>query len=240
MIRDWLTGFRDKIFGIQKLEFLLTEEINRELSFKFREQKAIEILKPYFPRRFLFETGFSLNFQTIQHIANDIIIYNPKTILEIGSGISTLILDNFISELDYNPKFISVDQDSNWQLQLKNQTRNVDYFAFDISTQNQFSLDGRGNWFDIPLNSELRGEKYDLVIIDGPKGFESKNARYGVVKFLRNRIGKNSIIFVDDTNRKDERFLCDSLLREFSFNHCDSFYNYSRLCFEREFTTSPS
>src|SRR5690606_5248637 len=165
MIRKWLIEIRDRIFGIHKLKFLLIQKIERELDFKFREQKAIEILKPYFPSGFVFETGFSLKFQTIQHIANDIIINKPRVILEIGSGISTLILDNFISELDYKPEFVSIDQDSIWQNHLKRYSKNVDFYAFDIVENNEFSMDGIGNWFDIPSNSELRNKQFDLIIV---------------------------------------------------------------------------
>lgn len=240
MIKNLLTAFRDKVLGIQKLEYLLLEKMKKEIDFGRKEQKAIEILKPYFPKGFVFETGFSLNFQTIQHVANDIVANRPKTILEIGSGLSTLILDNLISELGYNPEFISIDQDSLWQGELRKKTESVDFYMFDICIKNEFSLDGKESWFDIPLDSPLRNKIFDLIIIDGPKGFESKNARYGILNFLKGKINESTILFLDDTNRDDEKFLKKGLINEFSFKVCDSYYNYSRFSFNTGLITSPS
>ncbi|PSL01263.1 hypothetical protein [Cecembia rubra] len=235
-----LVNLRDWVFGIQKTGFLIQEKVKEIVWFRTKELKAIEILKPYFPKGFLFESEFSLSFQTIQHIANDIVIHRPKTILEIGSGLSTMILNNLIKELDYRPEFISLDQDENWQKHLLNYCDLVTFKNFEISEKNEYSKKGKGKWFDIPNDSDLLNYNFDLVIIDGPKGFESRFARYGILNFLKGKISKSSIIFLDDTNRNDEKFLLNSMRDQLGFTHCKSFYKYSRLSFQDGINTTPS
>lgn len=78
-----LKKLRDRIFGVEKMVYLSTQKMEEISSWKMRELKAFEILKPYFNKGFLFETGFTISFQTFQHIANDIVLFKPKTILKI-------------------------------------------------------------------------------------------------------------------------------------------------------------
>ncbi|MCF1750314.1 class I SAM-dependent methyltransferase [Mariniradius sediminis] len=230
---------RDKIFGVEKLEYRIVKRTMEYSDFKFKELKAIEILRPYFPSSFVFETGYTLSFQEIQHIANDIVIHRPATILEIGSGLSTIILSNLISELGYKPEFISIDQDASWQKHLQGQCKNVDFYDFEIGSNSEFAMEG-GKWFTIPPNSILRKKKYDLVIVDGPKGYESKFARFGIVNFLKERVNESSIVFLDDTDREDEKFILKQLKELPPLKFSQSFNKYSRLSNKQALVTSPS
>lgn len=239
MIHDWIVNLRDKVFGIDKLEYRIVKRTMEYSDFKIKELKAMEILKPYFPRGFVFETGYSLSFQAIQHIANDIVISKPQTILEIGSGLSTIILSNFISELDYNPEFISIDQDPAWQKHLQSQCQNVDFYDFDITSNSEFAMEGN-KWFEIPEDSMLRRKKYDLAIIDGPKGSESKYSRFGIVNFLKEKITESTIIFLDDTDREDEKFILQQMKEDLCFNICKTFSRYSRLSNKDIIITTPA
>jgi hypothetical protein len=239
MIGKWLTKVRDKFLGINKLEYRIGRRNEALIDSKFKELKAIELLKGYFPQGFVFESTYSLSFQTIQHIANDIIVNRPATILEIGSGLSTIVLSKVIKETGYKAEFFSVDQDRTWQDHLKMHCDNVNFYQFEIGTSGEFAMEG-SNWFDIPLDSILRTKKYDLVIVDGPKGSESRLARYGIVDFLRGRLTETAIVFVDDTDREYEKVLLWHLRDMMPFRHCETFYRYSRLSNDNRVVTSPS
>ncbi|WP_114750064.1 hypothetical protein [Pleomorphovibrio marinus] len=234
-VLKWLIKIRDKAFGLNKINYQFEEK----LIIRIRELKALEILKPYFPTGFLFETDYSLPFQLIQHICNDILIYKPKTIIEFGSGLSTIIISNFLKEVNLNVEFISVDQDKNWQNLISRHCNSVSFFSFEISDNNPFSKNGDGKWFDIPNKSELLNKNYDLVIIDGPIGKKNKFARYGAINFLRNKLTKSSIIFIDDIHRFDEQILAKDFVIEFNLKKID-IYKYSRLSHNYNIITSPS
>jgi glycosyltransferase involved in cell wall biosynthesis len=232
-ILKWIIRIRDKAFGLNKINFQFEER----LIIRVRELKALEILKPYFPKGFLFETDYSLPFQLIQHICNDILIYKPKTIIEFGSGLSTIIISNFLKENNLDVEFISVDEDENWQSLISKHSNSVSFFSFGISENNPFSKNGGGEWYNIPKNSDLLIKSYDLVIIDGPIGKNNKFARYGALNFIKNKLNESSIIFIDDVNRYDEQILARDLARDFNLNKVE-IYKYSRLSHNYKIITS--
>jgi hypothetical protein len=236
----WLSKLRDKLLGISKLEYFLDKKVAQSVANSTKELKALQILQPYMPKSYVFESGFSMSFQAIQHIANDIVVYRPESILEVGSGLSTIILNNVIQQLDYNPSFISLDQDPDWQEHLKIQCPSVDFRSFSISKENHFSFQGKGSWFDIPAGNDLLNKTYDLIIVDGPKGSESKYARFGILGLLRGRLGKLPILFLDDTDRHDEKMIRDAAKEMLGFKEIKDFKRYSRLSFSDKFFTTPS
>jgi predicted O-methyltransferase YrrM len=237
MIRKWIIRFRDRFFGIDKLEL----KINSEQSYNFRELKAMQILKPYFPGDYIFESEFSLSFQIIQHIINDIIIYKPQTILEFGSGLSTIILNNFIEQNSLKIKLISIDDDLKWQESLKERCNSVDFFNFSLLYNHPFSFEGKGVWYNIPENHFLYELKYDLVIVDAPKGSLSKMSRYGFIPFVQERLSENGVVYIDDTHRVDEQRIADlySVTGSAKVN-VRKYHKYTRFSSDQIYYTSPS
>ena len=44
-----------------------------------------------------------------------------------------------------------------------------------------------------------------MLVIDGPSGFIQKHSRFPALPVLFDRLAKNSIIFLDDAAREDEK-----------------------------------
>ncbi|TFV97257.1 hypothetical protein E4S40_00960 [Algoriphagus kandeliae] len=243
-MRSFLAKIRDKLFGIDKIAFLIKNESEKQIQkadFKYRELKAIEILKPYLPDGFLFETSYSISFQTIQHIINDIVIYKPKIILEFGSGLSTLIIGNFIKKQKLETKLISLDDDNSWQNLLKSQSKEVDFYCIPLIENNPLSFQGKGIWFGIPSDHPVTKEKYDMVIVDAPKGSSSKFSRFGFIPFVKDRLSKDAIIYLDDTDRFDEKVISDFIISELGNRMTiQKYYRYSRFSSNQDYYTSPS
>ncbi|MBD8490436.1 hypothetical protein IFO69_16920 [Echinicola sp. CAU 1574] len=235
---------RDKLFGINKLGYLIAAEgkRNRELSsYNMRELKAIELLKSYFPEGFLFETGFSISFQTIQHIINDLIIYKPKVILEFGSGLSTQILSNYINKHQLDIKIISIDDNQEWQNALMQVCKGVDFHTFPLKDEHPYSYGGKGKWFDIPVNHPINSLEFDLVIVDAPKGGLGKQSRVGFVPFVKDKLSNAPIIYLDDTHRQDEKEIGQFLMKTIpAFVGKTIGFNYTRYSFVDKLHTSPS
>ncbi|GGZ12793.1 hypothetical protein GCM10007049_00610 [Echinicola pacifica] len=239
-----IKGLRDKLFGLKKIEYLLSK--SAELSknhnlFSMRELKAMEILRPYFPDGYLLETSYSISFQTIQHIINDIILNKPAVILEFGSGLSTQIISNYILKNGLDIKFVSIDNDLIWLGFLQRTIKNVDFYHFPLKKNHPFSHQGNGQWFDIPKQHIVNSFIFDMVIVDAPKGDLGEKSRVGAIEFLSEKLGSNPIVFIDDSNRKDEREICDLLLLRFeTLKSVKHFYNYSRLSHSELFYSAPS
>ncbi|WP_157243366.1 hypothetical protein [Algoriphagus resistens] len=232
-----------KYLGIPQLEESISQAtltLEREVAFRQRELKALEILKPYLPQGYLFETGFSLPLQLIQHIVNDILVYQPKTILELGSGLSTQILGNMIRMEGLDIKFISVDNNFTWQKMLKPKCPQVAFYSFLLSEQSPHSYTKSGVWYEIPEDPPWGENLIDMVLVDGPKGNSCEKARYGFIPFLKGRLSELPIIYVDDTHRADERFIVEQASSAFDLPQVQSFHRYSRLSKVEDFYTAPA
>jgi hypothetical protein len=243
-MKHLIARIRDKILGIDKVAYLIKKESDRKiqlLDFNKRELKAFEVLKPYFPEGFLLETSYSLSFQTIQHILNDILIFKPKVLLEFGSGLSTLILGNFITKNKLETKLISIDDDSSWQEMLKDQGAIADFYCFPLVPYHPFSYNGVGSWFEIPSNHPLFKLQLDLVIVDAPKGVMGKFSRIGFIPFVKDKLSEGAIVYLDDTHRSDENLISEYFLTHVGHQMtARKYHKYTRFSLDQNFDTSPS
>ncbi|WPR76873.1 hypothetical protein [Algoriphagus sp. NG3] len=232
-----------KFLGVSQLEeSIVAHTLNqeKELLFRQRELKAIEILKPYLPTGYLFETGFSLPFQLIQHIINDMLVYRPATLLEFGSGLSTQILSKMIHVEGLDIQLISVDNDADWQQILRKDCPQVQFYSFPLLPESPYAYTNSGSWYDIPSKAPWGEKPIDMVLVDGPKGSTCEKARYGFIPFLEGKLGERPILYVDDTHREEERFILEQASSFFNLPQVQSFHRYSRLSHTENFYTAPS
>lgn len=115
-----------------------------------------------------------------------------STILELGSGVGTEVLSE-------KYKMVSIEHNSRF-----------------IGKYNSTYIHApmKGHWYDIGKVREGLPEKYDMILIDGPVGSESKNR----IGFWENigLFNTNVMMLFDDTNREGEKML---------FEKCVEFVN---------------
>ncbi|MDI9257572.1 class I SAM-dependent methyltransferase [Flavobacterium sedimenticola] len=154
------------------------------------------------------------------NIANDIVINNKKSILEFGAGISTIIIARLIKMNNLNATIVTIDESAEWILIVKKllQDENLEGIVTFIhaptvkSSEMERSFEYDGNI----VNEKLANKKFDLVLIDGPIGWSSKKrySRVSNIKYFINNLDENFTIFIDDTNRKGERYLVNQLRKQ--------------------------
>lgn len=129
----------------------------------------------------------------------------PSLILETGSGVSTIVIGAAL-EANNKGKVISLDHDkfyskvtkSNIELnEIANRTE-VNY-----SDLVDYDINGQ-NWKWYKMNQLEFSEKIDMLVIDGPPGSTQPLARYPAIPLLHHHFSDNTIILLDDANRKDE------------------------------------
>ena len=99
-----------------------------------------------------------------------------KTILEFGSGTGTIELTKYWN-------VYSVEQSAKWI----GKAPNSNYIHAPI----------KGGWYDTNIVFNNIPEQYDLLLIDGPMGYQ---LRSGIDKYI-DRFSENVPIILDDTHR---------------------------------------
>ena len=139
----------------------------------------------------------------------------PQTVLECGSGVSTLVLARCL-QLNGSGHVYSLEQDP----------------QFAAETRDRLAENGLMEWatvVDAPLTDlELNGKKYswykssaipansiDMLIVDGPPTWLGPLARYPAGPLLLPRLNLGGTVFVDDTVRSDEANMVSMWLKEF-------------------------
>lgn len=168
--------------------------------------------------------AWSISPQGMMTIVNHILVNDIRYIVEFGTGISTVFLNNLAIKNKLDLKIISVDHDEAWQNSIKNKynVTRVDFVCAPLSGQMSFKTHSFP-WFDTAALSVIDRSLTDLVIIDAPIGNSNPYERAGAFEFYRNELKRaNFSCYMDDSN--------DLPLREvMSFHYPDArFYpNFS-------------
>jgi hypothetical protein len=154
---------------------------------------------------------WSLGAATLDFLEIQVQIRGPLTVLEFGSGISTVCLARYMLELhgSVDARVFSLEQDNNYA----RQTRQL---------LGKLHLEGLARVIEVPVIEQvIEGKKtrcYDLdaanftrafgdrhpdfILIDGP--MSRTGSRYGVVPLIRNMVGSGAHFFLDDALRDSE------------------------------------
>jgi len=165
-----------------------------------------------FPEYFATTTS-SLRFHTLAVILNDIIINQRKSIIEFGSGVSTLAISNLIKKNNLKCSFVSIEDNKEWFdyinsfLSRNDLQKNVKIIYAPLEN-NDLALEDN-LWYSMQaLNNGISKEsKFSLAIIDGPAAWKPKIrlSRYPAIPYLINFLAEEYSIYLDDTNRKGEK-----------------------------------
>lgn len=136
----------------------------------------------------------------------------PDNILELGSGLSTLICSygcqqngaGTVWSLDHEPPYLEKTSSLLEQHQLVDYSRlvNAPLTPTEI-TQHATGKRITKRWYAL---DEFSAEvMYDVLIVDGPPHGTNAHARYPAMEQLYERLNTNAVIIIDDTNRDDEQ-----------------------------------
>jgi hypothetical protein len=137
----------------------------------------------------------------------------PKNILEFGLGQSSKMVHQYAAFFE-NVKALTVEHNPNWISSfyngiLEDIKANIKQLDMEKVQFNGFKTLTYKN-----INEIMRGDGYDLIIVDGP--FGSKHySRSQIIDFVKNGMPEQFRIFIDDTERKGEKdtvkIICETL-----------------------------
>ena len=161
-----------------------------------------------------FGGGWALTGDSAALLAHETILRKPTTIVELGSGVSTLILGQILANRGEG-RLISIDHDEKWA----NKTRlAVDALGLEnivqvihaplVPTQiGEHSF----QWYSMEDKVIEALRSIDALIVDGPPRQAGKGhaARFPAFPLFASKMSPSAMIFVDDAGREDERSMVE-------------------------------
>lgn len=139
----------------------------------------------------------------------------PKVIVECSSGTSSLVLAR-CCQLNACGHVYSLENGEpyakNTQQQL-DELSMAEYCDVLYAPLTDYRLNNvKFKWYGM---EQLPKVKIDMLVIDGPPGFIQKQSRYPALPLLYPQFAENSVIFLDDAARDDEKEIVQRWLKEF-------------------------
>lgn len=192
-----------------------------------KDLKSLNILLAMFDKNFFLPiTSWSLSPSQVHHICNDIVINKRKSIVELGSGYSTICIAQLLKINKIEARFFSIENNEEWIADLTKILISLDlsnYFTFIHAPLNsipkEFLYKNQERWYDTSIISNyfLEVKEIDLLLVDGPFGGNTPFARYTAYPFFKQKLAKDFAIFFDDTNRSIEKEILAVWQKEFNF-----------------------
>ncbi len=182
-------------------------------SLKIDDIYSLNILQPLLNGHpYLPFTGSSLRPFCLNYILNDIIVNNRKSIIEFGSGISTIMIGRLIKVNKLKTKLLSIEHNYDWvnvlSAILKTEgLEDVIEIQYSPLESCKLSIDNN-QWYKLEnLNNVTENKFFDMVIIDGPPAWEANKSksRYPALPFIWDKLALSFSVFIDDASRLGEK-----------------------------------
>src|SRR6056297_2312042 len=192
------------------------KEESEHLQYKIQAISEIQKLLPLrLPLRPM--TGWAATPELAVTVLRQIIFNKPQTIVELGSGVTTLINGYGLEKYSPNGKLISLDHDEDYAEITRRELHQHGLSTFiDLRFAPLIDTDLNGEqfrWYD--LSGLPDDTKIDLLIVDGPPVKTIKFARYPALPLMDKYLAANCTIIIHDTNREEETGIVKRWIREF-------------------------
>lgn len=165
-------------------------------------------------------TGVAIRPYTALTIVNDICINNRQFIVELGAGVSTLLIAQLLRNRGEG-KLLSIEDSEKWASFMNNElkTRGLNDYCSVLYAPLEpckHSLNREVLWHQEKIVLEsIIDSKIDLLLVDGPKAsiFKNKFARFPAVPVLKPYLAESFSIYLDDIRRSGEREIVEKWVK---------------------------
>ena len=146
--------------------------------------------------------------------------HNPKLVVELGSGVSTLVVAKAgakkVISIDHSDEFA----DKTREILKEHKVRGVEIRVAQLKAH----ISGV-DWYDTAVIKDLN--RIDLLIVDGPPGSKNPEARMPARAEFIAKLSPKAIIVIDDVNREGERKLAEAFAKALP-NHVLTIYPHEK------------
>ncbi len=223
-MRSRLKSVRNKL----ALKFLGLDNSLVVNAFEFQKiSKLFHSLSSYYPY-----TSSALDPASLSLVINDVVINSRKSILELGSGISTILLAHVLKTNRIEASFNSIEENAEWANYIMGCLRREGLDTFcTVHAVPVKTMPDNQQWYDHKAMEKLKKEmgSIDCLLIDGPIAHsQGKQLIRQGAEYLFDFLAENYSIFLDDTNRTGERGIRSQWAKNhgwtFNESHSISYY----------------
>ena len=146
--------------------------------------------------------------------------HNPKLVVELGSGVSTLVVAKAGAK-----KVISIDNSGEFADKTREVLKEHKVRGVEIRVAQLKAHISGVEWYDTAVIKDLK--RIDLLIVDGPPGSKNPEARMPARAEFIAKLSPKAIIVIDDVNREGERKLAESFAKALP-NHVLTIYPHEK------------
>jgi len=164
-------------------------------------------------------------------VLNDIVLNGRRRVVELGSGISTVLLARLLCQRPPLGGFrvAAVEHDVRWVQwvteQLDREGTGSDVVVVHAPLAPHPRAEPGLSWYDdaaltAGLRTALRGDPIDLLLVDGPPAYSAGHAlaRYPALPVLRGWLAPDATVVLDDAERPGEQEVLRRWERETGFD----------------------
>ena len=146
--------------------------------------------------------------------------HNPKLVVELGSGVSTLVVAKAGAK-----KVISIDNSAEFAGKTRDMLKEHKVRGVEIRVAELKAHISGVDWYDTNVIKDLK--RIDLLIVDGPPGSKNPQARMPARAEFIAKLSPKAIIVIDDVNREGERKLAEAFAKALP-NHVLTIYPHEK------------
>ncbi len=167
-------------------------------------QQLFQYIKPKLPlpntRNWVASPDFILT------VFNEILQKQPKQIVELGSGVSSLYLGYLLKQHQINGNILSIDHDTHYAEKtnrMLEQHQLEDYVSVEVAPLSN-------DWYT--KDAIVVPENIDILIVDGPPTFKNPKARNPAFETFKPYLSENALIICDDSKRNEGKNMYEKWL----------------------------
>lgn len=140
-------------------------------------------------------------------LAGDVLEHRPRTVVDLGSGQSSVWMAAAMRTAGYDGRVIGVDHDETYAQATRELARRQgveDWLTVIHAPLREQVIEDRSvRWYDLDALAGIEG--IDLLCIDGPPGQGTSHARWPALPALYARLSAKATVVLDDMIRRDEQ-----------------------------------
>ena len=170
--------------------------------------------------------GWATSPDVLLHLHEHVMTVRPRLVVEFGSGASSLVLADALRQNSFG-KLVSIEHSDHYGGLTKEALRRehleqwvelrigeLEPWTGQHLGRQEGQEDEAMHWYPARLLADLEG--IDMLVVDGPPGKTCHNARYPALPAVAERLSMAATVWMDDTNRQDEKDICEAWAQRYA------------------------